>query len=57
MARLRGRAPKGERLRAGIRAVIEAAGAKLLFLPPYSSDFNPIEMAFSKLKVLRGVEN
>ncbi len=36
----------------GIRAAIEAAGAKLLFLPPYSPDFNPIEMAFSKLKAL-----
>lgn len=33
-----------------VRAVIEAAGARLLFLPPYSPDFNPIEMAFSKLK-------
>ena len=32
------------------RAAIEAAGARLLFLPPYSPDFNPIEMAFSKLK-------
>ena len=32
------------------RDVIEAAGAKLLFLPPYSPDFNPIEQAFSKLK-------
>ena len=29
---------------------IEAAGAELRFLPPYSPDFNPIEMAFSKLK-------
>jgi transposase len=29
---------------------IEKAGARLLFLPPYSPDFNPIEMAFSKLK-------
>jgi transposase len=36
----------------GIRAAIEAAGAKLLFLPPYSPDFNPIEKAFSKLKAL-----
>ena len=35
---------------AGIRQAIEAAGAKLLYLPPYSPDFNPIEMAFSKLK-------
>lgn len=33
-------------------AAIEAAGARLLFLPPYSPDFNPIEMAFSKLKAL-----
>ncbi len=30
--------------------VIEAAGARLLYLPPYSADFNPIEMAWSKLK-------
>ena len=34
------------------RALIEAAGAHLLFLPPYSPDFNPIEMAFAKLKAL-----
>ena len=33
-----------------IREAIEAAGADLLFLPPYSPDFNPIEKAFSKLK-------
>lgn len=33
-----------------IRDAIEAAGAELLFLPPYSPDFNPIEKAFSKLK-------
>ena len=33
-----------------VRAAIEKAGARLLFLPPYSPDFNPIEMAFSKLK-------
>jgi transposase len=117
MARLRGRAPKGERLRAGIpqghwktttfvaglrstgmmapmvldgpmnrlaflayvqqvlvpelepgdvvimdnlpahkgskvREAIEAVGAGLLYLPPYSPDFNPIENAFSKLKTL-----
>ena len=117
MARLRGRAPKGERLRAGIphghwktttfvaglrltglvapmvldgpinrnafqayvdqvlvpalspgdvvvmdnlgshkgpavRRAIEAAGARLLYLPPYSPDFNPIENAFAKLKAL-----
>ena len=117
MARLRGRAPKGERLRAGIphghwktttfvgglrldgiaapmvldgpidrdafqayvdqvlvpelspgdivimdnlgshkgpavRCAIEAAGATLLYLPPYSPDFNPIEKLFAKLKAL-----
>ena len=34
------------------RELIEAAGARLLFLPPYSPDFNPIEKAFSKLKAL-----
>ncbi len=34
----------------GAQRAIEAAGASLLFLPPYSPDFNPIEMAFSKLK-------
>jgi transposase len=38
--------------RASIKAMIEAKGAKLRFLPPYSPDFNPIEMAFSKLKAL-----
>ena len=39
----------------GIRQAIEQAGAELHYLPPYSPDFNPIEMAFSKLKaVLRG---
>lgn len=32
--------------------MIEAAGAKLLYLPPYSPDFNPIEYAFAKLKAL-----
>ncbi|PDT18913.1 IS630 family transposase, partial [Rhizobium hidalgonense] len=40
---------------AGVRDAIERAGAKLMFLPPYSPDFNPIENAFSKLKaMLRG---
>jgi transposase len=34
------------------RAMIEAAGATLLFLPPYSPDLNPIENAFAKLKAL-----
>ena len=33
-----------------IRAAIRAAGAKLLFLPPYSPDLNPIEQLFAKLK-------
>ena len=33
-----------------VRRAIEAAGAELRFLPPYSPDFNPIEMAFSKFK-------
>jgi transposase len=37
---------------AAVRHVVEAAGARLLFLPPYSPDFNPIENAFSKLKAL-----
>jgi len=37
---------------AGIRETIEAVGAKLRYLPPYSPDFNPIENAFSKLKAL-----
>lgn len=36
----------------GVRQAIEKVGARLLFLPPYSPDFNPIEMAFSKLKAL-----
>ena len=91
MARLRGRAKRGERCRApvphghwkattftaglrltgmtapmvldgamnvpahksaGVRTVIEAAGASLRHLPPYSPDFNPIEQAFSKLKAI-----
>jgi transposase len=35
---------------AGVREAIEAAGARLLYLPPYSPDLNPIEQAFAKLK-------
>jgi transposase len=35
-----------------VREAIEATGARLLFLPPYSPDFNPIENAFAKLKAL-----
>ena len=37
---------------AGVRAAVEAAGADLLYLPPYSPDFNPIENAFAKLKAM-----
>ena len=35
---------------AGIREAIEARGATLLYLPPYSPDLNPIEKAFAKIK-------
>jgi transposase len=33
-----------------IHTAIEAVGARVQFLPPYSPDFNPIEQAFAKLK-------
>jgi transposase len=36
----------------GVREAIEAAGASLMFIPPYSPDLNPIEQAFAKLKAL-----
>lgn len=36
----------------GVREAIEAVGARLAYLPPYSPDFNPIEQVFSKLKAL-----
>lgn len=36
----------------GVREALEAANAKLLYLPPYSPDLNPIELAFAKLKTL-----
>ena len=36
--------------RAKVRTALAAAGAQLLYLPPYSPDLNPIEMAFAKLK-------
>ena len=39
-------AHKGEK----VRELIEAEGCELIYLPPYSPDFNPIEGAFSKLK-------
>ena len=38
--------------RIGVPALIEKAGARLLFLPPYSPDFNPIEKAFARLKAM-----
>lgn len=37
---------------AGVRTAIEAAGAEIRYLPPYSPEFNPIEQAFAKLKAL-----
>jgi transposase len=40
-----------------IRKLIESVGASILFLPPYSPDFSPIEEAFSKIKtILRRIE-
>lgn len=41
----------------GVRELIESRGAQLLYLPPYSPDFNPIEQAWSKMKqLLRAVK-
>ena len=40
----------------GIRERIEVAGARLLYLPAYSPDFNPIELAFAKLKAIPRAE-
>ena len=41
----------------GVRERIAAVGAKLLYLPPYSPDLNPIEQAWSKLKqILRSLK-
>jgi transposase len=40
-----------------VRRAIRSAGAKLIFLPPYSPDLNPIEQAFSQLKTLLRKEN
>jgi transposase len=37
---------------AGVRQAIEAAGAELRYLPPYSPDLNPIELAFAEFKKL-----
>lgn len=42
---------------AGIEPVLEAVGAKLLFLPPYSPDLSPIEHCGSKVKALIRAEN
>ena len=36
----------------GVREMIEAVGARLLYLPPYSPEFNPIEQVFAKIKAL-----
>lgn len=41
---------------AGVREAIEAVGARLLYLPPYSPDFNPIENLWGKVKsILRSL--
>ena len=37
---------------AGVHQAIEAAGARVMYLPPYSPDLNPIEQVFAKLKAL-----
>ena len=37
---------------AGVREAVESRGAELVYLPPYSPDFNPVELAFAKLKSL-----
>ncbi len=42
----------GSHKRPAVRKAIRAAGARLLFLPPYSPDLNPIEQVFAKLKHL-----
>ena len=42
----------GSHKSAAIRTAIRAAGARLVFLPPYSPDLNPIEQVFAKLKTL-----
>jgi transposase len=42
----------GAHKRASVRSALEAVGAELLFLPAYSPDLNPIELAWSKLKTL-----
>jgi transposase len=42
----------GSHKSAAIRRAIRAAGARIVFLPPYSPDLNPIEQVFAKLKTL-----
>jgi DDE superfamily endonuclease len=44
--------PLGSQGRAGKGTLIEGKGCELVYLPPYSPDFNPIEQAFSKVKGL-----
>ena len=47
----------GAHERAEVRSLIEARGCRLMFLPPYSPDLNPVELLFSKVKaVLRAIE-
>ena len=43
---------RGPETTTDVRKAIRAAGARLLFLPPYSPDLNPIEQVFAKLKHL-----
>jgi len=55
LVRRYGRCPRGERLVDATpwgREAIRAAGASVLYLPPYSPDLNPIEQLFAKLKAL-----
>ena len=42
----------GAHKRARVRELVESAGATVVFLPPYSPDTNPIEMAWSKVKAI-----
>ena len=42
----------GSRKVAGVRGAVEAAGATLSYLPPYSPDLNPIRQVFAKLRAL-----
>ena len=42
----------GAHKRTGVRELVESVGATVIFLPPYSPDLNPIELAWSKVKTL-----